>query len=133
MKNSIVVIKPYKWESMWVFDDPNVGLVKEPFVGGADTMIDRATAHIPNADKGFLAVFSAGYFPDAQIVLEWVREEGGNRSQAASNRPSLPSTAMRSSIRSCPTRISSRPSRSPRRSSTSIKPRWSSALREAGP
>ena len=76
MKNSIFVIKPYKWEGLWVFDDANVGLVKEPFVGGADTMIDVATAHISNADKGFLAVFSASYFPDAQIVLEWVREDG---------------------------------------------------------
>ena len=74
MKNSIFVIKPYKWEGMWVFDDPNVGLVKEPFVGGADMMIDVATAHIPNASRGFIAVFSAGY---ARIVLEWVREEGG--------------------------------------------------------
>lgn len=77
MNNSIFVIKPYKWESMWVFDDPNVGLVREPFVGGADTMIDRAIAHIPNAEQGFLLVFSAGYFPDAQIVLEWDREESG--------------------------------------------------------
>src|SRR6185437_3023489 len=79
MKNSIFVIKPYAWEGMWVFDDPNVGLVREPFVGGADTIIDVATAHIPNAKQGFVAVFSAGYFPDAQIVLSWVREEhGGN-------------------------------------------------------
>ena len=36
-----------------------------------------ATAHIPHADRGFIAVFSASYFPDAQIVLEWVREDGG--------------------------------------------------------
>jgi hypothetical protein len=77
MKNSIFVIKPYKWQSMWVFDDTAVGLVKEPFVGGADRMIDVATAHIPNADRGFVAVFSASYFPDAQIVLEWAREDGG--------------------------------------------------------
>ena len=77
MKNSIFVIKPYKWEGMWVFDDHNVGLIKEPFVGGADTMIDVATAQLPNASHGFIAVFSAGYFPDAMIVLEWVREEGG--------------------------------------------------------
>jgi hypothetical protein len=77
MKNSIFVIKPYKWEDMWVFDDPNVGLVKEAFVGGVDRIIDVATSHIPKAKEGFLAVFSAGYFPDAQIVLEWVREEGG--------------------------------------------------------
>jgi hypothetical protein len=40
-------------------------------------MIDVATAHTPNAADGFLAVFSAGYFPDAQIELEWQREEGG--------------------------------------------------------
>ncbi len=77
MKNSIFVIKPYKWEGLWVFDDANVGLVKEPFVAGADKMIDVATAGIPNAEKGFLAVFSGSYFPDAQIVLEWVRADGG--------------------------------------------------------
>jgi hypothetical protein len=27
MNNSIFVIKPYKWEGLWVFDDPSVGLV----------------------------------------------------------------------------------------------------------
>jgi prepilin-type N-terminal cleavage/methylation domain-containing protein len=43
MNNSIFVIKPYKWECMWVFDDPVVGLVREPFVAGADTMIDVAS------------------------------------------------------------------------------------------
>jgi hypothetical protein len=31
-----------------VFDDPSVGLVREPFVGGAGTMNDCATAHIPS-------------------------------------------------------------------------------------
>jgi putative methionine-R-sulfoxide reductase with GAF domain len=41
MNNSIFVIKPYKWEGMWVFDDPKLGLVKEPFVGGADTQGPR--------------------------------------------------------------------------------------------
>jgi hypothetical protein len=54
-----------------------VGLVKEPFVGGADTMIDVATTPIPNAERGFLAVFSANSFADAQIILDWVRAEGG--------------------------------------------------------
>jgi hypothetical protein len=79
MNNSIFVIKPYKWEGLWVFDDPRVGLEKEPFVGGTDTILDVATRDIPRANEGFLAVFSAGFFPGAQIVLEWVREEwGGN-------------------------------------------------------
>jgi hypothetical protein len=77
MTNSIFVIKPYKWEGLWVFDDATVGLVKEPFVGGADTMIDVATSHIPDAEKGFLALFSANYFPSAQIVLEWQTADGG--------------------------------------------------------
>lgn len=60
-----------------MLDDANVGLVKEPFVGGAYTMIDVATGHIPNAEKGFLALFSASNFPDAQIVLAWARDDGG--------------------------------------------------------
>lgn len=77
MNNSTFVIKPYRWNSTWVFDDPAVGLVKEPFVGGTDTIIDVATGHVPNADRGFVAVFSGGAFPDAQIVLERIGEEGG--------------------------------------------------------
>ena len=51
--NAINVIAPYKHHGMWVFDDPRVGLVQEPFVAGADTMIDRVVADIPNANKGF--------------------------------------------------------------------------------
>ena len=79
MKNAIFVIKPYKWNDMWVFDDERIGLDKEPFVGGADTMIDAAVElmGIQNADDGFLMIFSAGPFPDADFDLEWVREEGG--------------------------------------------------------
>lgn len=77
MNNSIFVIKPYKYQGAWVFDDPAVGLVREPFVCGADRMIDVATGHIPNADSGFFAIFSASPFPDAQIVLERVGEESG--------------------------------------------------------
>ena len=76
MKNSIFVIKPYKWLNMWVFDDHDLDLVREPFVSGTDTMIDVATSHIPNAERGFIAVFSGGYFPDAQIVLEWAKKDG---------------------------------------------------------
>ena len=39
--NALNVISPYKHLGVWVFDDPRVGLVQEPFVAGADTMIDR--------------------------------------------------------------------------------------------
>jgi hypothetical protein len=77
--NAINVIVPCRYLDMWVFDDPKVGLSAEPFVGGSDTMIDRLTAHIPNAQRGFVMVFSAHPFPGHDFRLEWQREErGGN-------------------------------------------------------
>ena len=75
--NSLFVIAPYKYEGTWVFDDPAVGLSKEPFIAGIDMMIDKVVAGIPNADKGFRAVFSAAPFPGADFKLEWRREESG--------------------------------------------------------
>jgi hypothetical protein len=81
MANQIMVIKPYRWEGFWVFDDERVGLFREPFVGGADTMIDAAVARsgIPDAANGFLLVFSPRPFPGANVELNWLREEmGGN-------------------------------------------------------
>jgi hypothetical protein len=64
---------------MWVFDDARVGLDKEPFVSGADDMIDVLVAEIPNADNGFRMLFSATPFPGHKVRLEWRREQdGGN-------------------------------------------------------
>jgi len=74
--NVINVIQPYRHLDMWVFDDPRVGLSAEPFVGGADTMIDRVTAHVPDAERGFTMVFSSMPFPGHQFRLEWRRQEG---------------------------------------------------------
>jgi hypothetical protein len=77
--NAINVIAPYKYLGMWVFDDPRVGLVQEPFVSGADTMIDRAVKDIPDAERGFALVFSAAPFPGCQISLQWRRaDDSGN-------------------------------------------------------
>ena len=75
--NSILVIHPYKYHDEWVFDDDRVGLVREPFVGGADTIIDRMVEQIPDADKGITIVFSAQPFPGAQHEFTWRREESG--------------------------------------------------------
>src|SRR5205814_1976619 len=61
--NAINFIVPYRYEGMWVFDDPRVDLDKEPFVSGADDMIDVLVADIANADKGFRLLFSANPFP----------------------------------------------------------------------
>ena len=73
--NAINVIRPYKCEEMWVFDDEGGGLRQQPFVAGADTMIDRLVADIPNADKGFSLLFSASPFPGFQAKLVRQREE----------------------------------------------------------
>jgi hypothetical protein len=60
--NTIVAIHPYKSNGMWVFDDPEVGLSREPFVSGADAIIERLVREIPNAELGFTLVFSAQPF-----------------------------------------------------------------------
>jgi hypothetical protein len=77
--NALTVIFPYRYNGQWVFDDERVGLVREPFVSGIDTIIDRTTAHIPNAANGFKLIFSATPFPGSTIKVQWRREEfGGN-------------------------------------------------------
>ena len=75
MANAMMVIHPYRAHDMWVFDDPAVGLVQEPFVFGVPEMIDEATASIPDAENGFRLLFSAKPFPGFQHELVWVREE----------------------------------------------------------
>ena len=77
--NTIISIHPYKYEGLWVFDDEKVGLVQEPFVSGADIIIEKMVSDIPNAEAGFTILFSANPFPGHQAVFDWHREEmGGN-------------------------------------------------------
>jgi hypothetical protein len=72
--NALRVIHPYRHLGTWVFDDADVGLVKEPFVAGIDTLLDRKAAEIGAGDRLTL-VFSTRYFPGANVHLEWTREE----------------------------------------------------------
>jgi hypothetical protein len=77
--NALTAIYPYKCEGLWVFDDPKVALVQEPFVSGADVIIERMTSHIPNAERGFRLLFSATPFPGFTARLDWRRADlGGN-------------------------------------------------------
>ncbi len=77
--NQIMVISPYFAHGTWVFDDPRVGLVQEPFVMGIPEMMDDLVRDIPNAQSGFRLLFSAAPFPSYQRKLTWIREEmGGN-------------------------------------------------------
>lgn len=77
--NAILMLQPYKQTNTWVFDDPRVGLEREPFVAGIPQILDRLTSDIPDAGKGFRLLFSAKPFPGQQIELTWLRPEtGGN-------------------------------------------------------
>lgn len=77
--NSLFAIAPYRFEGLWVFDDSDVGLVKEPFVNGADRILDVLTQNMPDADKGFRLLFSSKPFPGYTARFVWSRSEyGGN-------------------------------------------------------
>lgn len=77
--NAIIAIHPYKHTGLWVFDDPTKGLVQEPFVSGADEIIERMVQDIPEAQSGFTLLFSAAPFPGHQSMFEWRRSDmGGN-------------------------------------------------------
>lgn len=77
MENQINAIWPVKKNGQWVFTDSRVGLVDEPFVAGADVLIDVMVMHIPDAKDGFVLLFSAKPFPDADHMFERGDEEMG--------------------------------------------------------
>ncbi|HJU40220.1 MAG TPA: DUF6717 family protein [Tahibacter sp.] len=75
MNNAIVAIHPYKTQGVWVFDDARVGLVEEPFVSGADDIIEHVVRDLPGAHDGFTLLFSAGAFPGFQYEFAWQRAD----------------------------------------------------------
>ena len=80
--NAMMIIAPYWSDGTWVFDDPSVGLVREPFVMGAPAMIDHVIelAEIPSPDArrdGVRLLFSASPFPGFHKEAHRVREEAG--------------------------------------------------------
>ena len=73
--NSIMIIKPYWYSGTWVFDDPAVGLTREPFVAGIPEMINILVKDIPDAREGFRLLFSAVPFPGYQAEFVKVRPD----------------------------------------------------------
>ena len=80
--NSMLRIAPYWNDGTWAFDDATYGLVAEPFVCGAEKMIDhvvvRAGIDLREARRrGIRLTFSARAFPGAHAVADRVRPEAG--------------------------------------------------------
>ena len=73
--NAVAVIFPYRLEGVWVFDDAATGLVREPFISGADRILDVLTECIPDASNGFKIIFSAKPFPGYTTRFIWTRAE----------------------------------------------------------
>ena len=73
--NSLLTIHPYYDDGLWVFDDERVGLIAEPFVSGADDLIDHLLRmkrkRRKALNKGFTAVFSMQEFKGADVQLEF--------------------------------------------------------------
>ena len=81
MANAIMIIRPYRHEGAWVFDDDRFGLIREPFVLGASEIIDAILAKvgIADAEGGFRLLFSADPIPDHHAELIWEQaDSGGN-------------------------------------------------------
>jgi len=77
VSNSIQIIHPY-WEGgALVFDDPSVGLTKEPFVAGADSAIASIAATVPGCDERFALLFSHLAFPGHQAHAKLLHPEAG--------------------------------------------------------
>jgi hypothetical protein len=73
--NLLKVIYPYKHQEMWVFDDEKAGLRQEPFIAGSDEIISKLVVNVPNAESGFILIFSDNPFPGYNVFLEWRREQ----------------------------------------------------------
>jgi len=82
--NAMMIIAPYWSDGTWMFDDPAVGLVREPFVMGAPAMIDHvvelAGILLPEARReGVRLLFSTNPFPGFHKEAVLVRpDSGGN-------------------------------------------------------
>jgi hypothetical protein len=73
--NSITSLSPYRTNPGWAFDDPAVGLHREAFVAGADTLLDML---VPPDKERCVVTFSSAPFPrfQHQLVIKG-SEHGG--------------------------------------------------------
>ena len=74
--NSIMVIAPYKFQGIWVFDDKEAGLEKEALVAGVPEIIERVCTEqkVHDPENGFSITFSADPFPGHHLKTTWLRE-----------------------------------------------------------
>lgn len=74
--NAVQMIRPYKWKGRWVFDDEDVGLLREPFILGMSEMVSEMVRDVPRAEEGFCMYFSTAPLPtDGVFHLKYMAHE----------------------------------------------------------
>lgn len=78
VNNSIFSLTAYRHDDMWVFDDEERGLVKEPFVHGADTMFDFMSGNVlPGVNNTRCSiVFSANPMLNNDVHVKHIEDLG---------------------------------------------------------
>ena len=71
----VLILEPYREDGTWLFDDPATDLKREPFVGDVNGMLDRLSADIPDAGRGFRLKFAAEPFEGFQATFTWLRAD----------------------------------------------------------
>lgn len=78
--NTLHILSCYWSDGTWCFDDASRGLLKEPFVFGADAILTRAAELLGISDakeNGFRLLFSDANFPHSFAFAERMEAEAG--------------------------------------------------------
>tara|TARA_Y100001934_G_scaffold262275_1_gene336546 strand:- start:512 stop:835 length:324 start_codon:yes stop_codon:yes gene_type:complete len=62
-------------DGFWVYDDSSFGVKQQPFVFGADLILEKMAAQVKCVGDRFNIVFSSIPFPGSEFCLGFVREE----------------------------------------------------------
>lgn len=104
--NSLLTIRPYYQDGLWVFDDARVGLVAEPFVSGADDFIDfllkKKRMRKQAVANGFTAIFSKQEFRGADAQLQFCSFASGGSVYKPVNLPRFKNKSGTAEVWLCP-------------------------------
>jgi len=70
----VLVVEPCWVKGTWQFDDPYIGLHREPSISAVNSLVDRLSAAIPDAHRGFRLILSTRPFEGCQS-FSWVRSD----------------------------------------------------------
>ena len=73
--NSIFRVLVRFVKGVWVFDDSKFEICEQPFVFGADLILEKMVAHVEGVGNRLNLVFSSIPFPGSEFCLGFIREE----------------------------------------------------------